>query len=271
MRTLIGLIAVLLFLHFSRSAFAAVNITGVSSTVVNSQNDIIFITASASGLSSSAQYFQVLFTKSGESTNYFGLTQNLSGEWYKYKSSPSLTGDLQVYFYNFTPVDGAWAGTISAKLDIDDSGYKGAGNYIVKLAKYITSSSPTYSTNQYTIESDIPTPIPTNTPTPTSVPTLIPTSTPSNSPTPTKTLTPTLTPTKIPTFTTIPTSVLGESTQSGEIVSPTDTESFNENVISNKPKNTTNNLPKILMIIVGIIFSSACAILIFLKWTKKLT
>lgn len=74
-------------------------------------------------------------------------------------------------------------GTVSAKLDIDDAGYKGTGNYILKIAKYITSSNPTYSTNQYTITSNVLLSTPTPTPTKTSTP----------SPTQTSTPTPTLT------------------------------------------------------------------------------
>lgn len=120
-----------------------------------------------------------------------------------------------------------------------------------------------------------PTPTPTLTSTPTSTPT--PTPTPTKTPTPTPILKPSALPTPKEL---LPTDILGESTESGGIVSATDVQSSNENIlISNKPKNTMNKLPKILMIIVGVIFSIACGILIFLKhknkniwfWIKKST
>lgn len=272
MRAIITLIAFLFFLHFSNPALAAISITDISSTIINSQDDAISLTATASGLSSSTQYLQVIFTKEGEATDYLGLTSNQQGEWYKYKSSPSLSEDLQVYFYSFTPVGGAWTGTISAKLDTDDSGFKGQGNYIVKLAKYITSSSPTYSTNQHTLTVNItPTPTPTPTSVPTSTPTPTPTSSPTNTPTPTKTPTPTSipnTPTPISkpmvsptTANVLPTFVLGESTENELILSPT------ENPLA-KSKNASNDLQKILMFI-GVVFISACAILAFRAIKKE--
>lgn len=267
MRAIVSLIAFLFFLFsssFVKSVFAVISITDISSTIINSQDDIISLTATASGLSSSTQYLQVVFTKEGEATDYLGLTSNQQGEWYKYKSSPSLLGDLQIYFYNFVPVGGAWTGTISAKLDTDDSGFKGQGSYIVKLAKYITSSSPTYSTNQYTLTVNI-----TSTPTPTVTPTLAPTPTP----TPTKTPTPTpvpSTPTSKPSLTPLPTSVLGESTESGSVVSPTNVELLNNKniLISNQAKSASNNFQKIL-IFLGVVFIATCAILAFREIRKR--
>lgn len=269
MRAIIALIAVLIFLFYSplvKSVFAAISITDISSTIINSQDDIISLTATASGLSSSTQYLQVVFTKEGEVTDYLGLTSNQQGEWYKYKSSPSLSEDLQIYFYSFVPVGGAWTGTISAKLDTDDSGFKGQGNYIVKLAKYITSSSPTYSTNQYTLTVNITfTPTPTVTPIPTSTPTPTKTPTPTPSRTPTPTLKPSVssTPEEV-----LPTSILGESTESGVIASPTETK-LNKNVlISNKSKSPNNNFQKI-SILLGIVFVTACVILTFREIKKR--
>lgn len=264
MRAVIALIALLFFVHFVKPAFAAISMTDISSTVINSQDDIVSLTATASGLSSSTQYLQVVFTKEGEATDYLGLTGNQQGEWYKYKSSPSLSEDLQIYFYSFIPVGGAWIGTISAKLDTDDSGFKGQGNYIVKLAKYITSSSPTYSTNQYTLTVNItPTPTPTVTPAPTSTPPPTPTPTRTPIPSPTQIPTPTLTPK--PSISSqsaeiLPATILGENTES---------DSAPKNVlISNETKNPNTNFQKILMFI-GIVFVAICAILTFQRFKKN--
>jgi len=191
------LFLVILFIFSYKPAFAALTITEASPVSISSPDDIITITASASSLQNTTQYLQIGLTKEGEPSNYFGFTKNQSEEWFKYKSSPT-TSDLSSYFYKFTPVGGVWFGQILAKVDIDDTGYKGAGNYIIKLIKYITSS-PSYSSNSATITiniSSIPTHPPTNTPTPTS------------SPTPTSTKTPTSSPTKSPTSTIKPTSSL---------------------------------------------------------------
>lgn len=258
MKAIIVLIAFLFFLQAANLVLAAFTIYNVSPSTVNSSEDIVTITASASSLQNTAQYVQIGLTKEGESSNYFGFTKNLGEEWYKYKSSPA-TSDLSSYFYSFTPSGGVWNGQIFAKVDVDDSGFKGAGNYILKLFKYITSS-PSYS-NTFTIVVNItstPTPTPTDTPTPTPVPT----STPTPTPTPTKTPTPTLNST--PTSKLLPTSVLGESTESGEIVGPTDAQSSKENALTlNKTENKSNNWLQKILIIIGGIFLVACAILSF--------
>ena len=122
------------FLFFSLTKIhAALTITNLSTSTLNGPDDTVTVSASASGLQNSTQYLQVLLTKEG-TTNYFGFTKNKKDEWYQYKSSPSV-GDLSSYFYNFTPIGGTWMGDIQAKVDINDSSYKGPGTYTVKLAK----------------------------------------------------------------------------------------------------------------------------------------
>ena len=164
---------VLLYLLFIPRAFALLTITGVSRDDINSPDDEIVISASASGLQST-QYLEAAFTKQGEASNYFGLTLNQKEEWYSYKSSPNVS-DLNSYFYTFTPAGGTWSGQIKAKLDLSDSGFKGAGIYTLKLVKYVTSSS--YSVNTFDIKVNV-----------------TPVLTPSPSPSPTQTFSPTLTP-----------------------------------------------------------------------------
>lgn len=121
-------------------------ISSVSGTTINSPDDVLTVYAAASGLQNK-QYLQVVFTKEGEKSNYFGFTQNLSNEWYQYKSSPT-DDDLSSYFYNFTPVSGTWSGQLNVKMDPQDDGFKGSGNYILKIFKPTSSSS---STNSATI------------------------------------------------------------------------------------------------------------------------
>ena len=114
-----------------------------------------------------------------------------------------------------------------------------------------------------------PTPVPTSTPTPTPTPTKTPTSIPTKTPTPTPISN---TPTSKPSLTPLPTSVLGESTESGAIVSPTNAKLNKKNtLVSNESKNANNNFQKIF-IFLGIVFIAACAILTFRKIKKgKLT
>jgi hypothetical protein len=173
-----------------------------------------------------------------------------------------LSSDLQIYFYNFTPVAGIWAGTISAKIDIDDGGFKGPGNYIVKLAKYITSSSPAYSSNSFSIAANI---TPTPTPAPTST----------STPTPTKTPTPTNTP--VPIFSISPSgaeNTLGDSSQEADLISETATPSpeiSEEPVNSNSAKVLgveTGNLSKVLISLGALLLGSSGGILAFRAYGK---
>ncbi|GEM_PF-5456800 len=225
----------LAFLLFPQKAFAAINITNISPTTINLPEDVITISVTTSNLSSATQYLQVAFTKQGETANYFGYTKNNNNSWYLYKSSPT-TDDFSSTFFSFTPVSGSWNGEISAKIDSTDTGFKGSGEYTVKVRKYISSSTPTDSndyiiTINYSVPTQTSTPVPTNIPAPTSTPTNsptpkntptpTPTPTPTNIPTPTKTPSPTLTPkptstpktTQTPSSTPIPTAKIPSPTQ----------------------------------------------------------
>jgi hypothetical protein len=187
-------------LVFSSPTFAALTISNITPSTINSSDDVIIITASASALQNTTQYLEVGFTKEGDSANYFGFTKNLSDEFYQYKSSPT-TNDTSSYFYRITPVNGSWSGQIQAKLDIDDSGFKGTGNYIVRLSKFITSSTASNSNNM-TIAVNVEkpaTPIPSPSPTPPS-PSSFPTPSPiTASPKVSSSITPTPTSSRTPT------------------------------------------------------------------------
>ncbi len=256
----------ILFIYPSYT-FAAFTITNLSTTTVNSIDDTITVSASASGLQNSTQYLQVLFTKEG-TTNYFGFTKNLKDEWYQYKSSPSI-GDLNSYFYAFTPVGGAWVGDIQAKVDNNDSSYKGSGTYTIKLAKYI-SGSPSYATNTMTVTINI-----AFTPTPTLSPTLTDIPTPTKVPTPTKTSTPSptektsLSPTIKQSL--VPTKVLGVSTKSAILILPTITSTKKQ-----KPKvavegiQSQQNFLPFFFIGGGVLLIISCGILTFQTKLKGL-
>lgn len=120
---------------------AALSIIDVTPNEIDSPDQVISISASASGLSEKTQYLQAVFTRDreGQTANYLGFTKNSNGEWYKYKSSPS-DSDL-TSFFGFMPDSGSWSGKLEAKIDVSDTGFSGPGNYLLKLAKYISSGA----------------------------------------------------------------------------------------------------------------------------------
>lgn len=109
----------------------------------------------------STYYLSGAFKKVG-GTRYFGLTK-IDSNWAQYNSSNYLNQ------YKITTDDsGNWTGTLEVKPDIEDSDYKGSGDYIFKVARYLSNSSPTWSneaaitindvTNDYNSDSSTPQP-----------------------------------------------------------------------------------------------------------------
>lgn len=270
MRALIGLIAFLFFLNFANPAFAVRSLTISANKDSLFGDEVITLTASSSGFTNGETiYIKGAFYQEG-STNYFGYTKN-GDNWVKNGDSTLDQKSIQI---------GQWDGSIISKSDFVDSGYKGEGGYKLKIGfYYITSggnpSSVNWSANSLDINLNEPDPTLTNTPipTPTSAPTPISTSPPTPTkmptPTPSRTPTPTVKPSATPTPKVLPTSVLGESTQSASIISPTNSKPVNKKnvLISNEIKTSSNNFQKILMI-VGVVFVLSCGILIFREIKK---
>lgn len=264
------------FSFFPSSAQAAITILDISPSTINSADDIVTITATASALENKTQYLEVALRKTGES-NYFGLTKNGGNEWYSYKAAPTQS-DLTSYFYAFTPVNGAWSGQLQAKLDITESAFKGAGSYDVKLRKYI-SSSPTDS-NIVTLTVNVtipPTPIPTAEPTATPKPTRTPQ--PTNTPKPTAVSTPTQVVTKTPTITIKKKEILSAKTSVTPSVtkqkptegpSPTPEKSPTPSVMV-KASTSSGNIVAPLFISIGTLLLLACGILGLQEYRKKHT
>jgi len=273
----ISLIAVLFFLFNLASAnavFAAsqLSIDNFPLTIDQQQEFEIGINFSCPGCSDS--YLRGVFYPSGN--GYFGYTQDNSGNW------SNTPGGNCITYFKIAKIDltseGSWSGKLKFKPDINSSYYSGPGEYLFKVGRYTPScGSPSVWSQEATIAITGPTPTPTPTSTP--IPTPTPTSTPTNTPSPTKTPTPvpihTPTPSLKPSASSIPseilpTSVLGESTESGEIVSSTDALFSNENMlISSKPKNTNSNLFQKIFIWIGSIFLISCAILSFRVYIKN--
>lgn len=263
----------LIFLFvFAPESFAARNLTiaSVKNTLFGFEDAII--TASASGFTDNETiYIKGAFYQEG-STNYFGYTKK-DDDWIK--NGESTTSQKQIKINE-------WDQVLTVKSDFEDSGYKGEGDYKLKVGfYYITSggnlSSVNWSSNILDINinepdpTPTPTPEPTLTPTPTSAPTANPTPTPTKTPTPTpvptikiSSPTPTLTPLLVSFLSTDSAAVLGESTESSD-VEFSFTKSDEKTVASDKD---SNNLSKIL-IILGFVFVTACGIVMFKKvWEK---
>lgn len=154
-----------------------------------------FITvASISGLKKSTQYFlEIALTRSIDNPRYFGLTQNSGGGWFPYDGSPSE--DAVKNFFSFTTDEqGNSEQRVVGKADINDSDYKGPGQYALKLKRLTQGGTGYWSDNSLTISllgpTTTPTPLPTSLPSATPKPTLLPkptiTSKPLLSPTATK-------------------------------------------------------------------------------------
>ena len=174
--------AFLYFSFLSLPAKAAINLQIGNFRQVN---DYYSVDVSLSGAASdSAYYLQAMFTKA-DSPNYLGFTWGQKGEWVQYVSSPNdafIVDNFPIIRTNSTQ-------TLLIKPDVDDNGYQGPGDYLLRVKRYTSKGTDKYAENSLTVHIAETTPTPEN-PSPTSTPT--PTQTPS--PTPIPTTTPSLSP-----------------------------------------------------------------------------
>lgn len=186
----------------SVSAARSISITGNKTTLGGDEE--IQLTASASGFTDGeAIFIKGAFFQAG-SSNYFGFTKS-GDNWIKNSASNTSQRAVKI---------GDWDGNLSAKSDFSDSGFKGEGDYMVKLGFYWGSyASVNWSVNSLPLFINEPDPTPTQTPTPTDTP--VPTPTPPPPVTATNTPSPTPTATHKPTLTDTP---LMESTPGEEYV-----------------------------------------------------
>lgn len=183
----------------STHAARSMSITSASISLFGEEE--MTVTASISGFTDGETiYVKGAFFQPG-TTNYFGYTKN-GDSWVK--NSASNASQRAV-------TNGQWDGTLIIKSDFSDSGYKGEGEYSLKVRYYYGSFTGEWSTNVLPITINEPDPTSTLTPSviPSSNPTSAPTSTshPTQTTAPTATITPrkTLTPTRKPTVTLKPT------------------------------------------------------------------
>jgi hypothetical protein len=183
-----------LFLLFPSPVLSAMKLTIESYPTGVGQEEFTVDSKLIDAPSSETYWLQCVFTEIGK-TNYFGYTKNNSGLWY------NGSDHLQYFQINTSP-EGTWSGQLKAKVDTENSAYKGIGDYTFKIGRWTKGGNRSWSDNEVTIAINI---APTSTPTPT--PTSTPTSGPTDTPVPTSTNTPTSTPppTQTPTSTPTPT------------------------------------------------------------------
>ena len=210
------------FLVFTQHTLA------VSFTIDNPvrEGDYFIVDASISGISSSSAYVFGMFTNK-DNPDYFGFTWGQKEDWVKYQSTTKefISTNLPILLRD--TLQKIWI-----KPDFQNSGYKGPGDYFLKLKRYTGSSDGSAGdSNVLTVSllETTPTPTPTEeitntpSPTPTPAPTTGPTPEPTITLSPTKTPTPTAikTPSPIPLKTPTPTPLKTPTLTSSVIASPT--------------------------------------------------
>ena len=148
------------FLLTAQNVFAvSVNISNVPSTISDQPFNI---DASVAGAQAGTNYIRANIFPTG-TTDYFGYTYNGS----------SFVNSSNYYDYLPVTIDssGNWSGTIQAKMDPSSSYFTGPGSYSLKVRRYTTLGSYTWS-NEITVNVNYsnPTPTPTLSPAPTSSP-----------------------------------------------------------------------------------------------------
>jgi len=261
-RIIVLIVLLFLYLFFPSDASAvSVIITDHPLTI---SDDPFVITASISGASSGTNYLRIDIFKDQASPNYFGETFN-NNDWYG--------GSIFSQYFPVTIQNGSWVGNIQGRVGSPiSSQYDGTGNYKIRLRRYTggggyTASEANSSAVPIAIIFPTITPTPTNKPDPTS--TLIPTKAPTPSKAPTATLI--VLPTKRPTL--VPTKI---ASKEGSLKAVLGTKSAEASISAtpapkkkdDKPQSV--NILSIIFIIGGILALSACGILVFLKYKKRI-
>jgi hypothetical protein len=250
----------------------------------------------------STNYLRGAFAHENSSTSYFGWTysyrkESSSSEWYE--GNPLDAKKFSAIDIN---AEGKWSGKLKVKPNLQDSAFKGKGNYNFKVGRYTESGNgPDWSnTMSVFIHAPDPTPTPTvthtPTPTPTKVPTSTPTLTPTRTPTPTKVPTPTKSPTPKPTSTKTVASPTSKSKPlaldaNGDVLAASESESLLQLESEEKdimgvdllPTPTPTQAPTaptkvlsestspqfVILVALGIVFLGACGILTYRNYFKN--
>lgn len=148
------------------------SISGVPSQINSDQPFSIQVNLTLPGSPNTTYYLTGVFKKVG-GTRYFGLTKKDSN-WIQY--GDDYLNKLKIV----TDANGSWSSALEVRPDIDDTDYKGSGDYTFKVGRYTSSGSgPTWS-NEITVKiNDV-----NNSSADPSTPKPTPKATPSNNPLP---------------------------------------------------------------------------------------
>ncbi len=103
-----------------------------------SYDQSIEVLYSFSGVSFPKTYYLAGAFQKEAGSNYFGYTWN--NNWYKY-------GDEYTNFYKIEIKESSISGKLKLKPDVDSSGFKGSGEYQLKLLRYCSSQNSCGDTN----------------------------------------------------------------------------------------------------------------------------
>ncbi|MDZ7586608.1 MAG: hypothetical protein U0946_02545 [Patescibacteria group bacterium] len=214
---LLVILSVALFLVFVNQLQAAMEfkVEGIENNPAEINYDqSIEILFSFSGVSSPKTYYLAGVFQKEAGSNYFGYTWN--NNWYKY-------GDDFTNFYKLEINESSYSGKLKIKPDIDSSGFKGTGDYLLKMYRYCSSQNSCGDTNTLTIKIiSPPSPSPTPSPSPAASPSPSPSPTPSPSPSLSRSPSPSpkllKSPSPIPTEEPTGSDPVGEATTAGEVL-----------------------------------------------------
>lgn len=117
-------------------------VSGVPQTI--DSTDSFSASVTITNLIASSQYYLKGAFISDGSSNYFGKTQ-VSGSWIK--NSQTYSSQLPIT----TDSSGGWSGNVTIMPDEDDSGFSGTGNYLFKVAHYLSTGSGLTWSNESSI------------------------------------------------------------------------------------------------------------------------
>lgn len=110
---------------------------------IDSSDQITIMVSLKNHTPNTIYYIKPSFYQSN-STNYFGLT-SINSEWIK----NSITATSQTIIT--TDSSGNWSGSLTTKPDTEDSGFKGSGEYLLKVGKYNDSGTGLTWSNNTTV------------------------------------------------------------------------------------------------------------------------